>query len=43
MMQVLIDLAEVCALAFLLYVVNKLCDHAVKTDALLRERGIKKY
>lgn len=42
-MLLVVDFLEVCALGFLLYVVNKLCDHAVKTDAILRERGLKKY
>ncbi len=37
-----VDFLEACAIVFLLYVVNKLCDHVNKTDALLRERGMKR-
>ena len=41
-MLLAVDFLEACAIAFLLYVVNQLCDHVNKTDALLRERGIKR-
>lgn len=38
----LVDVLEFTMILVLLYVVNKLCDHVNKTDALLRERGIKR-
>jgi len=41
-MLLVVDFLEACAIVFLLYVVNKLCDHVNKTDALLRERGMKR-
>lgn len=41
-MLLAVDFIEACAIAFLLYVVNKLCDHVNRTDQVLRERGIKR-
>mgnify|MGYP003442566827 CR=1 FL=1 len=38
----LVDLLLFIMILALLYVVNQLCDHVNKTDALLRERGIKR-
>lgn len=41
-MLLVVDFLESCAIAFLLYVVNKLCEHVNATDKILRERGIKR-